>query len=134
MLSKNVQMCCFALKSGSGSYYKKLKFNMILRLMEALFGLDMRQPEQEPSLKTDMPLKINEMNIVPLQYRDDVENLKSYVGEDNWKAGLEITITLQELLTICPRQRKRSDSYRKLIAYLDEELKIKITIKKKEKR
>ena len=77
---------------------------------------------------------MNKSIVIPLHFRDDVENLKSYVGDENWKSGLTIEFELKELLSICPRQRKRSDSYRKLIAYLDEELKIKITIKKKEKR
>ena len=106
---------------------------MLMSFMEALFGFDWRQPEQKPSLKTDMPLIKKEKVIVPLQYRDDVDKLKSYVGEENWKAGLEIAITLQEMLMICPRQRKRSDSYRKLIAYLDDELNIKLIIKSRRK-
>ena len=106
---------------------------MLITLLDKLYG-DVRHIPQQLNLEETTPQIISETTIIPPQYRDDVENLKSYVGEDNWKAGLEITITLQELLTICPRQRKRSDSFRKLIAYLDEELKIKITIKKKEKR
>jgi hypothetical protein len=97
--------------------------------MEALFGFDWRQPEQKPSLKTDMPLIKNEKVIVPLQFRDDVERLKVYVGDENWKEGLEISLSLQELLSICPRERRRSDAFRKLIAYLKDELNILLTIK-----
>ena len=106
---------------------------MFFGLMEALFGFDWRQPEQKPSLKTDMPLIIKEKAIVPLQFRDDVEKLKNYVGNENWKAGLEISLYLSELLAICPRERKRSDSFRKLIAYLDDELNIKLNIKSRRK-
>lgn len=106
---------------------------MMMRLMEALFGFDWRQPEQKPSLKTDVPLIKKEKAIVPLQFRDDVDKLKSYVGEENWKTGLEISLYLSELLTICPRERKRSDSFRKLIAYLDDELNIKLNIKSRRK-
>lgn len=105
----------------------------MMRLMEALFGFDWRQPEQKPSLKTNMPQEKNNTTIVPPQYRDDVERLKTYVGEANWKPGLEIKLELKELLAICPRERKRSDSYRKLIGYLDDELKIKLTIKSRRK-
>ena len=106
---------------------------MMMRLMEALFGFDWRQPEQKPSLKTEVPPKAIEKTIVPIQYRDDVEKLKTYVGEENWKAGLEISLYLYELLSICPRERKRSDSFRKLIAYLDDELNIKLIIKSRRK-
>lgn len=102
---------------------------MLIRFMEALFGFDWRQPEQKPSLKTDMPLIKNEKVIVPLQFRDDVERLKVYVGDENWKEGLEISLSLQELLSICPRERRRSDAFRKLIAYLKDELNILLTIK-----
>ena len=106
---------------------------MFFGLMEALFGLGLRHHEQPSSLKTNMPQEKNNTTIVPPQYRDDVERLKTYVGEANWKPGLEIKLELKELLAICPRERKRSDSYRKLIGYLDDELKIKLTIKSRRK-
>ena len=69
--------------------------------------------------------------IIPEQFKDDVENLKKYVGESNWKPGLEIELTLQELLSICARARKRSDAYAKLITYMNNELQITLKIKKR---
>lgn len=69
--------------------------------------------------------------IVPKQFRDDVKKMKAYVGAENWIAGLKMELTLQELLIICPRERKRSDAYRKLINYLASELGITLNIKKK---
>ncbi|MCR5659234.1 MAG: hypothetical protein K6G25_07905 [Bacteroidales bacterium] len=106
---------------------------MMMRLMEALFGFDWRQPEQKPSLKTEVPPKAIEKTIVPLQYRDDVEKLKTYVGDENWKPGLLIELELRDLLSICPRERNRSDAYRKLIAYLKDEQKIELKIKTKKR-
>ena len=106
---------------------------MIFNLMEALFGFGWRKREPQPSVKTDLPPRNKELPIVPLQYKDDVKRLKTYVGEANWKPGLELKLELKELLAICPRERKRSDSYRKLIGYLDEELNIKLTIKSRRK-
>lgn len=100
--------------------------------MELLFG-DERPSVQQSTLEKTAPQIINETDIVPLQYRDDVERLKTYVGYANWKPGLEIKLELKELLAICPRERKRSDSYRKLIGYLDDELKIKLIIKSRRK-
>ena len=107
---------------------------MMMRLMEALFGVDWRQPEQKPSLKTEMPPKATEKTIVPIQYRDDVDKLRAYVGEENWKAGLEISLYLYELLSICPRERKRSDAFKQLRAYLKDELQITLNIKTKKKK
>lgn len=104
---------------------------MMMRLMEALFGFDWRQPEQKPSLKTNMPQEKNNTTIVPPQYRDDVENLKSFVGKENWKPGLEIKLELRDLLALCPRERRRSDAYKKLIAYLKDECQIELIIKTK---
>ena len=78
-----------------------------------------------------MPQEKNNTTIVPPQYRDDVENLKSFVGKENWKPGLEIKLELKDLLAICPRERRRSDAYKRLIAYLKDECKITITIKSK---
>lgn len=103
---------------------------MIIKMLaEALFGK--RHPEQ-PSLKIDevSPTPITTV-IVPIQFKEDVERLKKYVGEENWMSGLEIELRLQELLSICPRDRKRSDAYRKLIEYLAEEQNITLTIKQR---
>ena len=106
---------------------------MFYRLMEALFGIGTRQPEQQPSQKTSMPQEIKKPLIVPLQYRDDVEKLRSYVGDDNWKPGLTIELELRDLLSICPRERRRSDAFSKLIAYLKDEQQIELIIKTKKK-
>lgn len=100
---------------------------MILKLIEALFGE--RHSEQPSVISPETQSENKIITIVPQVFRDDVDNLKNYVGEENWKPGLEISLSLSELLDICPRERKRSDSYRKLIAYLDEEQQISVIIK-----
>ena len=78
-----------------------------------------------------MPQEKNNTTIVPPQYRDDVENLKSFVGKENWEPGLEIKLELRDLLALCPRERRRSDAYKKLIAYLKDECQIELIIKTK---
>ena len=103
-----------------------------MNFLEALFGLGLRHSEQ-PSIKTDKPQEMKNTIIIPLQFRNDVENLKSYVGDENWKPGLAIELELYELLSICPRERKRSDAFKKLIAYLKDEQKIELIIKKRKK-
>ena len=80
-----------------------------------------------------MPQEIKKPLIVPLQYRDDVEKLRSYVGDENWKPGLTIELELRDLLSICPRERRRSDAFKKLIDYLKDEQKIDLNIKKRRK-
>lgn len=69
--------------------------------------------------------------IVPDEFKSDIENLKAHIGVRHWKRGLQITLTLQELLQICPRERKRSDAYGKLIKYLADEWEIILKIKKR---
>ena len=49
------------------------------------------------------------------KYDADIKALSAYYP---MKQGDEIVITLQELLEICPRKRRRSDSYKGLIAEL----------------
>lgn len=68
--------------------------------------------------------------IVPSRFKDDVDNLKAYVGNERWQSGLHISLSLQELLGICPRKRKRSDAYAQLIKYLASEQGIELTILK----
>lgn len=103
---------------------------MIIKLLEELFCHELRTTEQ-PSLKkeNEKPQKIKV--IIPEQFKDDVEKLKNHVGDENWLPGLVIELTLQELLAICPRNRKRSDAYAKLIAYMNDELQITLKIKQK---
>lgn len=106
---------------------------MILKLIEALFGE--RHPEHPSLISNDMTRGDDTIiTIVPSEFREDVDNLKKYVGDENWKPGLEISLFLSELLDICPHERRRSDSYRKLIAYLDEEQQIKLLIKERSKK
>ena len=103
---------------------------MIIKMLEELFCNELRSTEQ-PSLKKDNEKPQQIKVIIPEQFKDDVEKLKKHVGNENWLPGLVIELSLQELLTICPRNRKRSDAYAKLIAYMNDELKITLKIKQK---
>lgn len=73
---------------------------------------------------------------IPKKYREDIAKLQEHYG-DSFKTGLCIKINLQELLELCPRERKRIDAYRGLVSYLEKnwgiELKI-ISQKTKEDR
>lgn len=65
---------------------------------------------------------------IPEKYRKDVALLQSKYG-DAFKTGFCIILTLQEALSIMPRDRKRVDSYAGLISYLKREQGITLTIK-----
>ena len=65
---------------------------------------------------------------IPEKYRKDVALLQSKYG-DAFKTGFCIILTLQEALSIMPRDRKRVDSYAGLIYYLKREQGITLTIK-----
>lgn len=65
---------------------------------------------------------------IPEKYRKDMALLQSKYG-DALKTGFCIILTLQEALSIMPRDRKRVDSYAGLISYLKREQGITLTIK-----
>lgn len=105
---------------------------LIKNLTEALFG------EQQPDkisinrnqLHNDSKAEFVAAVIVPDAFKSDIDNLKAYIGTDRWQRGLHISLSLQELLGLCPRERKRSDAYGKLINYLADEWNINLTILK----
>ncbi|MEQ3387563.1 MULTISPECIES: hypothetical protein [Phocaeicola] len=65
---------------------------------------------------------------IPEKYKKDIASLQSKYG-DAFKTGFCINLTLQEALSVMPRERRRVDSYRGLQSYLKKELGITLTIK-----
>lgn len=51
------------------------------------------------------------------KYESDIKALKQRYG-DSFSTGLCIETTLKEILELCPRERKRTDSYQGLVSYL----------------
>lgn len=62
------------------------------------------------------------------KYDSDIANLR-LLYRDRFKTGFCITTSLQDLLRICPRERKRADAYTGLISYLKNQYGITLTIK-----
>lgn len=83
---------------------------------------------REASVKPD-DKQITITHIVPKKFQEDVAALTNYVGEAGFKSGLSIEVSLNELLGVIPRQRKRTDAYDTLVKYLKDELNITLTIK-----
>ena len=72
-------------------------------------------------------------HIVPEKFRDDITALTAYIGEERFKSGLSIEVSLAELLDVVPRKRRRTDAYDALVKYLKDEYGITLTIKTSKK-
>lgn len=70
-------------------------------------------------------------DLTPIE--QDVMSLKQYIGETGFKSGLYIDITLQDLLSVVPRKRRRTDAYTTLVRHLNDEYNINLTIKSNKK-
>ena len=66
--------------------------------------------------------------IIPERFKDDIQKLQDYCGVE-LRSGLCIEIELSELLEVLPRERRRKDSYDKLVKFLAEEMNVQLTIK-----
>ncbi len=71
--------------------------------------------------------------IIPEKFKTDVEALERYAQvsftDSSLESGVCITVTLSEMLNVCPRERKRTDAYGTLIRFLKDELNVTLTIK-----
>lgn len=67
---------------------------------------------------------------IPSKYKKDTEALKEKYGKELFSStGLcIISMTLQEALSIMPRERRRIDAYRGLVSYLEKNWKIELKI------
>ena len=65
--------------------------------------------------------------VPPKKFKNDIEALKNHVGED-LVTGLCIKISLQEILTVIPRERHRTDAYQSLVKYLKDEMGVILSI------
>lgn len=76
---------------------------------------------------------VQKVSITPGKFKDDVEALVKYIGEEHFISGLGIEVTLGELLAVIPRKRRRCEAYNSLVKYLREERNILLTIKTNKK-
>lgn len=76
---------------------------------------------------------IQKVSITPEKFKDDVEALAGYIGEEHFISGLSIEVTLSELLAVIPRKRRRTEAYNALVNYLREERNIILIIKTNKK-
>lgn len=102
---------------------------MLIHNLTQTFGDEVAlSQDRQASVVPDEIAKNDRKVIVPEKFRADVEALKQY-AESNLSSGLCIEVSLQELLTICPRERKRTDAYSGLQKFLSEEMGVNLNIK-----
>ena len=100
---------------------------MLIKNLFSLFGGSYqtgRSDNASPDVIEEKESKV----IIPEKFKDDIERLESYCGVE-LRSGLCIEIELSELLEILPRERRRKDSYDKLMKFLAEEMNVQLTIK-----
>ena len=102
---------------------------MLIRNLRSLFdGLEPPTGRLESGQPDVIAKKEDTTVIIPEKFKDDIERLESYCGVE-LKSGFCIEIELSELLGILPRERRRKDSYDKLVKFLADEMNIKLMIK-----
>ena len=100
---------------------------MLIKNLFSLFGGSHQEERSDNALPNVIDEKESKV-IIPEKFKDDVERLESYCGVE-LKSGFCIEIELSELLDILPRERRRKDSYDKLVKFLETEMNIKLIIK-----
>lgn len=102
---------------------------MIIKTLYNLFcGSELQNGRLDSIPPSEIVEKENTTVIIPEKFKDDVKRLCNYCGVE-LKSGLRIELELSELLEILPRKRRRRDSYDKLVKFLADEMRIKLTIK-----
>lgn len=66
--------------------------------------------------------------ITPEKYEADIKALCDYAGTTTLTEGMTISITLQDILKIRPRKRRRVDSFNSLVKYLRERWGVELII------
>lgn len=101
---------------------------MFVELMQALFSTmsetaqqpvtDFRRLCLEAEVKNELdaePADMDEGQQLGDPYADEIKSLEDALFDGHpLQSGLCIDITLQDLLEICPRKRRRKDAYRSL--------------------
>lgn len=106
---------------------------VIQNLIYKLTG-EVEYPEsRQEGVSPDVNVNKENTVIVPDKFRTDIEALENYTGR-KLESGLCIKVDLSELLTVIPRERKRTDAYNTLVQYLRDEFGIELIINSKKQK
>lgn len=103
--------------------------NLIYKLTGEVEYPEDRLDRVSPDVITN---KVNTV-IVPDKFKRDIEALETYIGR-KLESGLCIKVDLSELLTVIPRERKRTDAYNTLVKFLKDEFEIDLIINSKKQK
>lgn len=67
--------------------------------------------------------------IQPKRFQGEIKALCDYAGVESLTPGMQIKMSLQEILTVIPKTRQRTDSYNSLVGFLRDEMAVELTIK-----
>lgn len=109
---------------------KKNEFMIIQNLTHKLEETGMVSSNRQDCVSPDVIAKENAQKtiIIPEKFRADIEALQTYIGK-NLESGLRITVSLQEILNVCSRDRKKVDAFNGLTRFLADEMNITLIIK-----
>ena len=106
---------------------------LIQTLINKLTG-EVEYPEsRQEGVAPDVNVNKENTVIVPDKFKKDIEALEDYTGR-KLESGLCIRVDLSELLTVIPRERKRTDAYNTLVQYLRNEFGIDLIINSKKQK
>ena len=101
---------------------------LVMNLFKTLFGsreiFDSREQSADAHVTANNSTK--EM-VIPMRFQQDVQTLKEMYG-DRFLSGLCIELSLHDALSLLPRDRKRTDAYKTLQAWLSDTLNINLVI------
>lgn len=89
--------------------------------------------DRQDSVSPDVIARKENTVIVSDKFKEDIEDLETYIGR-KLETGLCIKVDLSELLTVIPRERKRTDAYKTLVQYLKDEFGIDLIINSKKQK
>lgn len=116
-----------------------IHYRMLIQCLNFLFGRTMKPIGRQETTSTQ-PVETQEVSepiveqtpTIGREFERDVKALSSKL--ESLDDNKELTISLQELLSICPRNRKRSDAYNGLARYLKSTYDIQLTIYSRKSR
>jgi len=104
---------------------------MIIKNYPLYEDLESSQDRSENRISPDVIVdKGNTSVIIPSRFREDIDALSNYIGR-KLSTGICIELSLEEMLEVIPRKRRRTDAYDKLVKFLADEMNVIVTIKSK---
>lgn len=107
---------------------------MIIKCLNKLFSDEVEYSGNlQDCVSPDVTARKGNTVIVPGKFKEDIEALENYIGR-KLESGLCIKVDLSELLTVIPRDRKRTDAYNTLVKFLKDEFGIDLIINSKKQK